>query len=236
MDRVEIVLDANFMKSNCYECAKVVIVENGKKKERIVTIQSLLKAMSNSVVKKRSRIKIGKVPFGYYDAEVGEDEGKLCADVITVLPKSRQIMKYENTSYDVCIPSLVFRFTIGKEKVWTTKVYAIKDEIPSDKSMLYRYPFGNVSMEGTVCWGSNVLPDICELKNLETVMMLFIQSPGNADYFDAKKYCGQENLTLRQLFEELKDQENYPDNYLVALEKNGRNMVLSDLMTWKPSV
>jgi len=174
------------------------------------------------------------MPFGYYDAEVGEDEGKLCANVVTVLPASRQIMKYENTLYDICMPSLVFQFTISKEKVYSTKVYVIKDINPTDKSKLYRYPFGNVNMNGSVCWGSNVLPSINELKKLESIMMLFIQSPGNADYFNAEKYCGHKDFTLRQLFEKLKDEESYPDDYLVAIKNgNNENMVLEDLMSWK---
>ena len=235
MNRVEIVLDEAFIKSNCYECAKVTIVnDDGRKKERIVTIPSLMKALSSSFVKKCSSVSIGKMPFGYYDAEVGEDEGKLCANVVTVLPASRQIMKYEDTSYDIGMPSLVFKFKISKEKVYSTKVYVIKDLKPTDKSKLYRYPFGNVSIDGLVCWGGNVLPVINELKKLESVMMLFIQSPGNADYFKAEEYCGHKDFTLRQLFEKLKDEESYPDDYLVAIKDgNNENKVLEDLISWK---
>lgn len=234
MNRVEIILDEELMKSNCCECAKVVYSEDdGKKRERLVTIGSLMNAITNSFVRKRVSIDIGKIPFGYYTARVGEDEGKLCANVITVLPASRQIMKYEETSYDVCLPSLVFQFTIERERIYSTYVYVMKDKKPADKSRLYRYPFGNVDMTGHVCWGSNVLPSIKELQMLESVMMLFIQSPGNADYFNPKEYCGHKNMTLRQLFEKLKDEESYPENYLVAVKKDGKNMLLKDLMTWK---
>lgn len=234
MSRVEIVLDEKFIQANCYECAKIAFIEgDGKKSDRIVTIESLVKAMTNSMVIKRSSIAIGKLPFGYYDAAVSEENGKLCANVITVLPASRQMMKYEKTLYDICLPSLVFCFEIEKERIRSTKVYVIKDKRPTDKSRLYRYPFGNVSTGGSVCWGNNRLPDISELKALESVMMFFIQSPGNADYFNAKEYCGHKNYTLRQLFEKLKDKESYPGNYLVAIKKDNKNMVLKDLMTWK---
>lgn len=234
MRRISIVLDESFNQANCYECAQVTIEEKGgQKRSRLVTIGSLLRAMTRSTVRRRTSIPIGKIPFGYYESEVGENQGKLCATVITVLPASRQMIQYENTMYDVYLPSLVFRFEVDCEMLRSTSVYVLKDETPSDKSKLYRYPFGNVSMEGRVCWGSNVLPRIKELKTLESVMMLFIQSPGNSDYFKGKEYCGHKDYTLRQLLEKLKDEETYPGNFLVPLKRNGKNVLLKDLNTWK---
>ena len=207
MNKISIVLDERFNQINCYECAQVTIEEEGgQKRSRLVTISSLLRALVHSAIHKRTSIPIGKLTVGYYESEVGEDQGKLCATVITVLPASRQMIQYENTIYDVCLPSLVFRFEVGCEMLNGTSVYVLKDEKPSDKSKLYRYPFGNVSMTGHVCWGSNVLPRIKELKTLESVMMLFIQSPGNSDYFKGKEYCGHKDYTLRQLLEKLKDE------------------------------
>lgn len=234
MNKISIVLDERFNQANCYECAQVTIEEKGgQKRSRLVTMESLLRAMTRSVVNKRTSIPIGRIPFGYYESEVGEDQGKLCATVITVLPASRQMIQYEETMYDVCLPSLVFRFEVDCEMLKSTSVYVLKDEAPADKSKLYRYPFGNVSMEGRVCWGSNALPRITELKTLESMMMLFIQSPGNADYFQGKEYCGHEDYTLRQLLEKLKDEESYPDEFLVPLKRNRKNVLLKDLVTWK---
>lgn len=233
MNKVSIVLDERYNQSNCYECAKVTIEEEGgQKRSRLVTISSLLMALTRSSVQKRTSIPIGKVPFGYYESEVGEDQGKLCATVITVLPASRQMIQYEDTMYDVCLPSLVFRFEVDCEMLKSTSVYVMKDETPSNKSKLYRYPFGNVSMEGRICWGGNVLSRIKELKMLESVMMIFIQSPGNSDYFRGKEYCGHKDYTLRQLLEKLKDEETYPGNFLVPIKRNGKNVLLKDLNTW----
>ena len=120
------------------------------------------------------------------------------------------------------MPSLVFHFKVDGETISNTQVYVLKDEAPADSSKLYRYPFGNVSREGLVCWGANRLPKIRELKNLEEAMMLFIQSRGNSDYFRGKEYCGHEDMTLRQLYEMLKDREEYPEEYLVAFTPSCR--------------
>lgn len=234
MRQIAIILDEEFNKSNCIECARVTIQEqNGKKRSRVITVESLIKALTNSVANKVVKVPVGKMPFGYYDAALGEDQGMLCAEVVTVLPAGRQIVQYEETRYDVCLPSLVFYFDISQGRISSTYVYVMKDEVPTDNSRLYRYPFGNVDTSGRVCWGRNVLPDISGLKSLEEVMTLFVQSPSNNDYYRGKEYCNHKDFTLRQLFEMLKDEENYPEHYLVSLKKGKRNMCLKDLISWR---
>lgn len=234
MDEAVITLSNRLNRANCCECARVVITgADGKKISRIVTVESLIRALCNSATLPKVNITVGEIPFGYYDAQVSEVQGKFSADMVAVLPAGKQMMRYEETYYDVSIPSLVFRFSVEREKLVKTEVYAMKDETPTDHSHLYRYPFGNVSESGRVCWGGNQFSDIRSLKSLEEAMMLFIQSPGNADYFDGKRYCGHAEISLRELFERLKDEETYPEDYLVALKQNRKNMTLGDLVTWR---
>lgn len=234
MREIVITINEAFNQANCCECATVMMTEeNGKKKSRVVSVESLIKAIQNSLTLPKTNIAVGKIPFGYYDAQVSEEQGKFCADMVAVLPAGKQMMRYEDTFYDVSIPSLVFRFAVVRQKIKATDVYAMKDEAPTDKSRLYRYPFGNVSASGRVCWGSNQLPDIYDLKGLEEAMMLFIQSPGNSDYYTGEEYCGHAGLSLRELFEKLKDEDEYPDDYLVALKTGKKNMTLGDLVSWR---
>lgn len=234
MKEVVITLNEAFNQANCCECAAVTITgADGKKISRIVTVASVVKALCNSALQQRVNVAVGQIPFGYYDAQVSEEQGKFSADMVAVLPAGKQMMQYEETLYDVSVPSLVFCFSVTREKITETKVYVMKDEVPTDKSCLYRYPFGNVSQLGTVCWGRNNLPSVRSLKGLEEAMMLFIQSPCNSDYFRGKEYCGHAEISLRELFEKLKDEDAYPEDYLVALKKGRRNMKLGDLVSWR---
>lgn len=234
MRKISITMDEAFNQKNCCNCAKVMIEEdNGIKKERTVTIDSLIMAMKESLTTACVYHSIGEIPFGYYDAEIGSERGKFCAKAVMVLPAGKQMMKYEDTYYDAAIPSLVFDFDVSDERLSSTQVYVMKNEKPTDKSQLYRYPFGNVSESGTVCWGRNQLPKIRKLKDLEEIMMLFIQSPCNSDYYRSSMYCGHEGVSLRELFEMLKDEESYPEDYLVPLKGTKGNVVLGNLMQWK---
>ena len=234
MKEVVITLNEAFNQANCCECAAVTITgADGKKISRIVTVASVVKALCNSALQQRVNVAVGQIPFGYYDAQVSEEQGKFSADMVAVLPAGKQMMQYEETLYDVSVPSLVFCFSVTREKIMRTRVYAMRDETPTDKSCLYQYPFGNVNSVGQVCWGGNNLPSVRSLKGLEEAMMLFIQSPCNSDYFRGKEYCGHAEISLRELFEKLKDEDVYPEDYLVALKQGRRNMTLGDLVSWR---
>ena len=150
-----------------------------------------------------------------------------------MLPASMQMMQYENTQYDVCVPSLVFSFHVDTGRLEKTRVFVLKDDKPTGNSVLYRYPFGNVYDDGRVCWGSNVFPDILEIKRLEMVMTLFIHSPCNSDLYNSEKCIGVKDIPLRELFEQLHNKQDFPEEYLMPIKKQRGNMCLKDLMTWK---
>lgn len=112
MRRIEIVLDERYNRSNCYECAQVTMEDEcGVKQSRLVTVASLVEAFLKSAVQRHADIPVGRLPFGYYDAAVGSRDGRYCAEVVTVLPAGRQMIQYEETRYDICMPSLVCPMT-----------------------------------------------------------------------------------------------------------------------------
>lgn len=234
MSEIVITMNDALSKSRNVDCARVVIKDDaGVKCSRIVTMESLIAAFRVAAVEKVKAITVGEIPFGYYDGQVAEKQGKFGACMVAVLPSGRQMMKYEDTMYDVCLPALVFSFTVDQERIVNTCVFVMADEKPADKSRLYRYPFGNVGMNGSVCWGGNRLPTVKSLKDLEEAMLLFINSPTNNDYYQGKDYCAHAELSQRELFEILKDKNRYPEEYLVPVKEGKRPKVLRDLMPWR---
>ena len=57
MSKIVITIDEPFNQVNCCNCAKVLIIrEDGKKRSRIVTMESLLKAMKGSTAHISKRV------------------------------------------------------------------------------------------------------------------------------------------------------------------------------------
>lgn len=214
--RAEIVIDTKESKKEMIDFARVLLIfEDGKKVYRKVTIDSLIQALSGSVAKEWEYSRIGQLPRGYYDGKIYRDNEGLNTEIVTILPRGRQIMKYLETQYDVAIPALVYHFVVQHSVLQKTYVYAIKDDTPSDTTKLYYYPFGNVNKgDNKVCWGSNTFQQIHDLKSLNEYVALFVQSPCNSDYYQPGASTTQE-VELGELFESLKDYQEFPEEWLV---------------------
>lgn len=230
MERITIILDERKNRKPYYECAEVIMEKDGEKKNRVVEIKSLLSAFKKSAIELPKCVRIGKVPVGFYDGAILKESEHLSAEVLIVLPKSRQVMQYENTRYDVHVPSLVFYFSISKSKIFHTKIFALKDERPNEESQLYVYPFGNVDVYGgSVCWGSNCLKDIQCLKDLEGVIALFLQSECNSDHYRNLE-SNKLDIPLRGLFEKLKEQDHFLDEWLMPCKNESGVKTLGELV------
>lgn len=231
MSKIVITLDEAKSRKDYYECAEVTIEENGIKQKRIVEISSIMEAFSRAARNQQASIRLGRLPVGFYDGTIGEENDQLFASALIILPKSRHIMQYEKTRYDICAPSLVFYFSIVKSRVQKTRIFALKDEKPNEKSQLFVYPFGNVNIgDGAVCWGMNHLKDIRSLKDLEELMALFIQSECNEDHYRMGESCSLINTPLRGVFEMLKEKDYFPEELLVGRSSQYIYRTLGELM------
>lgn len=230
MEKITIVLDEAKNRKNYYECAEVLVETDGKKRKYIAELGSVLAAFTKSSLEKPRSIRLGKVPMGYYDGAISVENGKLDAKVLIILPKGRQIMQYEQTRYDVFVPSLVFYLTVSKSRINTAKVFAIKDDRPDEKSLLFVYPFGNVdTSSGSICWGSNTLKNITCLRELDEIVALFLQSECNEDHYRPGESCSLD-VPLREIFERLKKADCFSEELLIGRENKYNYRTLGDVI------
>ncbi len=93
-------------------------------------------------------------------------------------------------------PNVLFKFLLNKEKeLKSTEVYVIKEEdlnVTSswgvqainiaDDTQLYKYPWGNVRDDGSLCWGSNSFQKLDNYMVLNEVVSSFYEASTNRDY------------------------------------------------------
>lgn len=214
--KVVITMDTKKSKEEMIDFAHVsIITDDGVKQVKKVTISSLVEVLSGSQEGELNLIRTGKLPRGYYDGKIYQDKQDLNGEIVIVLPKNRQIFNYRKEYHEISMPSLVFHFKVVHHIIKSTCVYSMKDNIPNDSSMLYYYPFGNVSLyTNEVCWGAN-MRKITNLKDLDEFVTLFLQAPTNDDYYTPGKSCS-ELMEQYQLIELLEDREEFPDEWLVG--------------------
>lgn len=220
--RTIITLDDKKFGDQYYHAAHVQVIGDDKiQASKYVDIDELLAALNKSVVKEKQAYYMGKLPQNYYDGCIRRDKsGNLDADIILTVPGVKMRTVYENSEYMIPYPSLLFCFQIHNNGIVKTQLYAIKGIHWTDKTVLYNYPFGNVSTSmHTVCWGSNSLPEIKELRQLDAVCSLFYNCPCNNDYFSAERSTKLKYTNVRGLFEKIMNNENFPEEILVESDK-----------------
>lgn len=207
---------------NYYQAVHVELVDdNGIHTAKYVDNAHFLEAVSGSMVTEDVFCRIGKIPQYYYDGAIRrEADETISGKIMLIAPKTKTVVQFEKTRYEIPFPALLFFYTIKSGKICTTEVYALKGRRWGQKSFLYNYPFGNVHIHShTVCWGNNVLPKIDDLQKLDIICSLFYTSPCNNDLYVAGQSTVWMIANLRDMFEKLKEKSNFPEEILVKSNK-----------------
>lgn len=206
------------IKDDVADVVRLQIIDNqGKVTAKVITFQEYIHLLYESQETTNAMQRIGQLPNGYFDGAIHPTQEKTFRCVI-VLPATQIPITYQNSEYVIPFPSLVFYFEVESGRITGSRVWALTDERPNERSMLYAYPFGNVYKDARICWGGNSLPELSTMKELDGVISLFFGSPTNDDLFnatdkfstDAPEYV----LTQRALFETLKGMETFPKQIL----------------------
>lgn len=137
--------------------------------------------------------------------------------------------RYFDTEYrHFPIPRLVFGFKYMPDarKVAGCSVCVVKDERLKKDTVLYCYPFSNVSSNGYICLGNNALPVYKDTSRLHTLASYILRMPNNNDYYS--KDNNRLHAEYRDLLEQMKNKT--PAHYYSdVLIESGRT--LKDFLT-----
>lgn len=127
---------------------------------------------------------------------------------------------FEKTEYkDFPLPRLVFGFSISADtRITRVRLGVTEMGRLTPKSKMFIYPFSNVS-DFNLCTGSNTLPAIKSLHQLNGLPYFILRMPNNYDYY--KEEHTKLNTDYRSLLEHLKDKgrQYYYDNVLIDMGK-----------------
>lgn len=193
-----------------------ITTDNGETEVKHMTLTDFVNCLQESVEQTDTMLSIGKLPIGYYDGKIDPiiPSNFKCTIVI---PRGIHPVNYFETIYLIPFPEIVFFFEVEKGNVATSRCFAVKDGPITDTTNLCHYPFGNVHKDGKVCWGSNLLPAVENLKDLDILVALFFGSPTNDDLYSISKLSANSPeyvLNLRSFYEELNGQDVFPEDVL----------------------
>ena len=135
-------------------------------------------------------------------------------------PYNKADITYMNTEYrDFPLPKLVFGFKVAGKKIKKVYLGITGNGILRESSLMYTYPFSNVSSDFVLCTGGNALPEIKSPYSLSNMPDYILGLPDNDDYFNIKNNRLQ--LNHRELMEHLADKtpEYYYSDILIPSGK-----------------
>jgi hypothetical protein len=154
------------------------------------------------------------LPYGTVHYCSQEKNGVIYSEKVVVMYQTvNRPFKYHKTTFaSIPFPILLFKFIISSTTDTTenrltdvkVKVGAITSTILKEKSIVYHYPYSNVYDNGTICFGSNVLPNIKKLTDLSAVPELFLSGIQNDDMY---RNANNSGMVLRELLELLDGSE-----------------------------
>lgn len=171
----------------------------------------------NSLKKEKDLVTIGSLPKGYITGSIGSPG---TFNVAFFVPAEKRAVLYEKMHFYVPFPHLVMGFKIVGGAVAQSLCFAT-DKLDLD-GKAYRYPFGNVSEEGGICFGNIALKKCMQIKDVEDIADAFFCSETNNDYFDEYKVTIA--VTQGKLLERLKKKEEFPLRWLSPCEHETAHM------------
>ena len=181
-------------------------------------------------------IKIGLFPREVLSVVWGEHDRK----IYLFIPTAVRFLGYKNRSqpeeiqgFMVPYPNMILEIT-WKEldcracptSVWCTNS---TEQWPTPDTLLYRFPFGNVSDKGSICMGGNAV-SLSGTETLAEVVAkceeLFFNTPYNGDYYGVgnKINC---LMSLGDLLTSLNGKSQFPDELLILDEKKVQDLRLN---------
>lgn len=135
-------------------------------------------------------------------------------------PYNKADITYMNTEYrDFPLPKLVFGFKVAGKKIKKVYLGITGNGILRESSLMYTYPFSNVSKDFVLCTGGNALPEIKSPYSLSNMPDYILSLPDNDDYFNIRN--NRLELGHRELMEHLADKtpEYYYSDILIPSGK-----------------
>lgn len=127
----------------------------------------------------------------------------------------QQLINYPNLLFMIAVDrNYILKqtrmFVVKEDDVVRKNVFGIDSFALKNDCQLYKYPIGNVGINGDICWGGNTFPKLDSYVSIQEYVYSFFVSPSNAD-FACEDFRGEKRKdSLRKL-----QNEDFPEEILV---------------------
>lgn len=177
-----------------------------------------------------SKLRVGAIPEGFVDGFVSNDAGTLGAIIKVPSQKHQFVLNYDGKrkSYYLPMPNLLYTIYAYEGNITDFRCYTYRHWEGMDTDIC-QYPFGNVSLGGSVCTGSIQSRKIKNFMDCALVIEDTLCGETNKDYL--RDHDDKVNLAKSidqfSFCDELEKMEEFPHNLLLS-KKESVGTVIQD--------
>lgn len=191
---------------------------DGSQDLKHILLPELIK-MLNGTMQGTGNVLIGEIPYGYYKGAINPCDISTF-QVAIIMPAEKRVLNYFEDEHIVPFPELLFLFRAEGGRIISSKLYSIIQS--RGQKMIAAYPFGNVFDNGNICWGTNRLPEVSNMKEVEQILSLFFAAVTNDHLYSAGSNVikKEEFYNQRGLILALKKKQKFPVGWLKSYHES----------------
>ena len=170
----------------------------------------------------------GSIPLNCIWHQVQVQDKQVRHDAVFFVPAGKRLFTFNSVEYMIPIPNLIFKFSVNAGRCTSPmaaaikaddmpqqSLYGIRSFCPKETTQLYRYPFSNVSSDGSICMGGKSFGTIECLDHLVDVPELFMSSFMTDHSYNGANSSG---LEYQDFLASLDGKDVFPEEYLVKMK------------------
>lgn len=203
-----------------------IILSNGECETKTITFDDYCQWLLGAKEERRSYVHVNEErPQYFFDGCLSNETG--CFRVQLFVPKEKHQMVSKNFDFaeSITYPALLFDLTFEKSKPTRKCVYALKVKDAKDikpDTPLYRYPYGNVSSDGSICMGNIAVK--CEFSESSKFVEEFFLGIDEGHYYQPKVMISKA-WNLGRLYNEALKKGDFLNSWLVSNGKTYKNIM-----------
>lgn len=186
-------------------------LEGGRIIKKTISFEDYEKLLFNSQKEKVSFFSV-EHPRYFYQGYASDQRGTF--EVILTVPAGNHMFVSEryNLATQLPYPALIFKLSFQNGSALHKECFALDTDTPTDASVLYRYPYGNVSHTGSICMG-NISVKCQSIKEADRFVEAFFAGVDEGHYYSV----GENTIpvyTEDQLVKKVLKKGSFPTQWL----------------------
>ncbi len=201
--------------------------------QKVLSIDAFVALLTNATYKEDApvTVHVAKTPEDFVDGFATDNDGTLGA-IFYLPPAKHQFVlagdkKHKRKAYFLPMPGLVYLVVFNQGSCRTFDCYAVK-EWNGDDTVLFKYPFGNVSESGHVCMGTIKSGKVSRFDDLREFIEDSLNGETNSDYIGDNVRLAFEGSQY-DFCEQIKDEGEFPSKLLLEFTTSDEKKTVGSL-------